>query len=48
MTEGSAAGIKASMIWEVMACAAIDQLVCKSSWLYNWMIPKRKEEDDDV
>lgn len=47
LTEGSPAGITASIIWGVMACVAIDQLVCKSSWLYNWMLVKQEEEDDD-
>lgn len=47
LTEGSPVGIKFSLLWGVMTCVVIDQLVCKSSWLYNWMIPKRKEGDDD-
>lgn len=48
MTEGAPAGIKFSVLWGTMSCIAIDELVCKSSWLYNWMIPKRKEEEDEV
>lgn len=47
LTEGSPAGIKASLLWGVMACIAIDQLVCKNSRVYKWMVPKRKEDEED-
>lgn len=47
LTEGSPVGMKVSLLWGVRACIAIDRLVCKNVLLYNWMIPKGKEDDED-
>lgn len=45
ITEGAPIGIRLSVVWGAFSCLCIDLLVCRNAWLYNWMIPKKEEED---